>query len=318
MTDINLNRIKIWSLGDDFSSALIPYDTKRVNLKNPVYIDFENVKKISSSGVTIITSKLIKLISKYPSTTWIPYFGKNESQNYMVKDFLSTIGVMQIFDEEIKNKDLFFSNETEIRDFDNPKLPQKSLPIYRIRNSDCHDRNNVEDLIFWIDNNLGTLLSETNFRIEVFARMIREMAKNSYDHTKNDAFLGIDIYRRANNSSCLKFALFDLGEGIHKNIKKYCKSIGEKDTDKYGLSTTYYKAFSKGLSSGKNKHNRGIGMSIIHECSSVLDFDLCIFDANSMAVVPPTITSNSIRDSFCDTKRQVGFGYYGEILIKHN
>ncbi len=315
MSSSKLNRIKIWSLGDDISSAIIPYDLNRINLNNPVYIDFENVKKVSSSGISIILAKIVKLIKKHPNVTWIPYFGEENIKNLKIKNFLSNIGVMKIFDEEIMNKDLFFSDYSQKEEFETPRISQISYPVYRIRNSECHDRNNVEELIVWLDDKLFKYLEGTNFRIEIFARMIKEMAKNSYDHTDNDAFLGMDLIRKHKNKYSLKFSFSDLGPGIHENIKKFCSDKGDKNTHKFGLTTTYYKAFSIGISSRKNKYNKGYGMSIIQECSSVLNFDLCIFDARSMAIVPPILTNKSIRDSFCDTKNPVGFGYYGEILI---
>ncbi len=298
------NRIKIWPFWDDISPSIIPYYDSNLNSEKTIFIDFSGVKRFTSSGCSIIIAKLIKIINELSGKYWNIYFGENHS----CESFLNNIGANSIITQEIPNKDLF------CMDSQVDKLKEVSIgntisfPIYKLNHTKSSGRESVELFIEWLVEELYEYFKNTNLRFDLFLKMLKEIAKNSCDHTGKDAFFGIDIINNT-NSNYIMFSYCDLGIGIHHNVKKYKEKYGE-DWSKKGIVDSYHFAFQPFNTTG-GAINKGIGMSMIKECSQLLMFHLCIFDANSMGIVPPEIVHSVIRDNFYNTGSAVGFNYFG-------
>ncbi|MFW9876307.1 MAG: hypothetical protein ACFFG0_24690 [Candidatus Thorarchaeota archaeon] len=307
------NRIKIWPFWDDISPSLIPYYDGTINFNKPIFIDFSEVKNCSSSGASIIVTKLIKIISKHTDKLWKIHFGENL---YFEKLF-TEIGALNILENHFLNKDLFWERiefDPIIVEEEANNIRRISLPIFTLKYNRENKRESVENFINWLIQNFYNYCKNSSLRFDVFAKMLKEIAKNSCDHTDSDSFFGIDLITQKDKLDYLVFTFTDLGIGIHETVKRYKEKIGE-DWSKKGIVDSYHFAFQPGNSTG-NEMNKGIGMSMIHECTNILDLNLCIFDANSVGIVPPEITHSIIRDNFFNTGTSVGFNYFGKIYFK--
>lgn len=309
------NTIKIWPYWDDISPSIIPYSDTTLNLDKPIIIDFSEVKYTSSAGASIIIAKLLKIIDDNPGKSWGVYFGENQK----CQQFLIQSGVATILNNRVHNKDMFWdlddnnNNKSNYLESSDKKITQISFPLHAILNTNQLGRQNVELFIDWLITDVEPAFTGCDFRFNVFAKMLNEIAKNSCDHTGEDAYFGMDIYKIKDEFLSLTFTFSDLGMGIHQKVKKYKEGIGE-DWSKKGIVDSYHFAFQPGNSTG-GVINRGIGMSMIQECSNILGFNISIFDAYSMGIVPKDTSHSAIRANFYNTKSPVGFNYFGRVNL---
>lgn len=314
------NSIKIWPDLSDISQALIPYSDSSLNLNNIVHIDFSNIKSISSSGATLALVKLINIIHKNKNATW----NIEQPESPEVKKCLKSIGFYNILLSRIKNKDLFLNIENDtISKFSHVNKQEVSItsyPIHYLSYERNRYREGVEEFSDWITEILNDYSKLYDFRFNVFAKLLKEIAKNSEDHTSDNAFFGIDIIENhATRTGEILFSFCDLGIGIHENIKKYIKTdprFRNNASEKLGIVDSYHNAFTQGFSTSKSISNKGIGMSMILDCTNLLELELSFFDARSRGFIPRTNTHDEIRRNFWNTGNPVGFYYYGKLNIK--
>lgn len=314
------NSIKIWPDLSDISQALIPYSDSSLNLNNIVHIDFSNVKSINSSGATLALVKLINIVHKNKNATW----NIEQPESPEVKRCLKSIGFYNILLSRIKNKDLFLNIETDIISKFSLRNKQgvniTSYPIYYLSYEKNKYREGVESFSDWITEILNEYSKIYEFRFNVFAKLLKEIAKNSEDHTNDNAFFGIDVIENyATNTGEILFSFCDLGIGIHENIKKYIKTdsrFRNNASDKFGIVDSYHNAFTQGFSTSKSITNKGIGMSMILDCTNLLGLELSVFDARSRGFIPNVNTHDEIRRNFWNTGNPVGFYYYGKLNMK--
>jgi hypothetical protein len=146
--------------------------------------------------------------------------------------------------------------------------------------------------------------------------MLTEMAKNSADHTPDNAYFGLDIVEK-NSTFGLKFSFGDLGIGVNQSIRNFIKedsAFNEKEKH-LALTDAYHYALQIGNTTKRNSLNKGIGMASIYELSRQMCFTLSVYDANSRGLLScaNNITHTELRKVFFDVGFKVGFHYHGEI-----
>ena len=330
------NTIKIWPYLDDISQAIIPYSSKYLNNKWVVNLNFSEVRRAKSSILAITLSKIVsELANKNYS------FKLTTPENKYIESILQDSGFFSILDDYLK-----FPNNVIVNLFEtienpyikrNPQifssLDEKTnirttfFPIFHLKYNPNNERGAVEEFSNWLDDNVLCVLDKYNVQSDILYSVLTEIAKNSQDHTENDAFFGIDIIENLNtNSGEFLFSCSDMGNGISKTVRKFLKENPQEnlrpDAWKHFSFTDCYKwAFTTGRSSSKNtRKNKGIGMTMIIDGTYNTNMDLSVWDAESMMLVPKSLhffpeslSHTELRKKVFNTRNEVGFYYYGRL-----
>lgn len=317
------NSIKIWPKLDDITQALIPYSNSNLNETYPIHLDLTNVRDVNASGATMTLVKLIENIRSKSTAVWVI----EPPERIHIDNCLNKIGFYKILDLNIINKDIFWRNDIILENEsyvskNRHDLVVKSFPIYHLQYQQQEKREVVEEFSNWINEILYCYCKQYDFKLNIIAKLLKEIAKNSEDHTKDSAFFGIDILENAEGSRAeLIFSFCDLGIGLFENIKSFLRNNSKYRKDAYrkiGIVDAYHLAFSPGFTTSTNKINKGIGMSMILDCVQILGMELSFFDAHSRGFIPSERTHSEIRRNFWDTGNKVGFNYYGRLVLKKN
>lgn len=330
------NTIKIWPYLDDLSQTILPYSdrylSKDVNMV--VSVDFSNLKSINSSIGAITLKKLISLVVnskiKRPYKLILP-------ENERMQSFLQKSGFLYVLDDYyhfvnlygdlFNNNTITIQKETDIVVDEFLGIRKTHYPIYRLHYNPANGRESVEKFEEWLDDNLLVKIAEKRaVKTDVLFSVLTEMAKNSQDHTENDAFLGVDLIENmATGEGELVFTCSDLGEGIAHKVRMYLAKNQQEDLRpdvwKHGSLTDFYKwAFTLGNTTSKKPNNKGIGMTMIIDGAQELKMDLSFFDAKSMMQIPGSLfySSNAfnheeLRRKAWNTDNKVGFYYFGRL-----
>lgn len=115
--------------------------------------------------------------------------------------------------------------------------------------------------------------------------ILYEIAKNSADHTDDDAYMGIDIIK-SKESAKICCIIGDLGAGIYEGIRNSLIEENPLRKGKTGFSEAYRAALKKGFTTKKNKkRNKGFGMSFIVNNSIAVGANTSIFDVKSRLIL---------------------------------
>jgi hypothetical protein len=196
----------------------------------------------------------------------------------------------------------------------------QSYPIYPLRFTNYTTRRDVSDLFKkWLLDVIVPLGDRYHFHANQFIFILYEMAKNSADHTKDDAFFGLDFISK-NDSFELRFCFADLGEGIKMHVQRNLPPERAGRAPKLDLVETYYYALKYGYTSNPfSNNNKGFGMTAILDGCQGLGIELSVFDAQSRGFLT-CITDNhshaQLRKAFYRVGVQTGFYYYGVLKLK--
>lgn len=271
--------------------------------------------------MAITVLKLLNIINKFKKSIWII----EEPKDIIIDEFLHKSGVYKLFKAKNVNKGLFSQEST--LDIETPIIQQShngiyttSFPLITLDFKKFEYRVCVEDFIDKMIGILEPFCKVYNIKINLFLKLLKEIAKNSEDHTSESAIFGFDISEnRVTKKGTILFSFCDEGIGIHGNIKKNIESDGryrENVSSKMSIADSYHYAYTPGFTTSRSKINKGIGMSMILDCVKLLGLHLTIYDAKSMGFIPRSDTHDEIRKNFWNTGNAVGFYYYGELDIK--
>lgn len=329
------NTIKIWPYLDDISQAIFPYTNRYLSkdTKLAVNIDFTNVKKVNSSGAAITLKKLVSLKKhNEKNSRYVLVLPKDKN----IEKYMHNIGFFSMLDDYYhfdRNGNLFdrqpidIQRESEIVIEERFNIKKTSHPLFRLKYNKNNVRESVEGFEDWLnDYLLDGLQLKHRIKTDVLFSVLTEIAKNSQDHTKSDAFWGFDVIEDT-TSGCgeLVFSCSDLGKGIAQSVRDHLETHPQEDLRldiwKHGSLTDLYKwAFTLGNTTSTKLHNKGIGMTMIIDGAQELNMDLSFFDARSMMQIPNSLhySENSfsheeLRRKAWNTENKVGFYYYGRL-----
>ncbi len=301
--------------------AVIPFERLRASKNNPFDFDFSGTTVVQAASLNLLLIKLIKHTSTLKNINWDIKLSRFEEVNYRLKD----LGLFDIFPKVIPNNNLFWQKEFIDKEFAKikPIKPSNSslLPIYHIEFSKYKDRRNgVADFEDWLETNLIRLKEDYNIKVNKLILILVEMAKNSANHTEEDAFFGIDIIEEADDIT-IQFSFGDLGVGINRTIRPILATMDryKGKEDHLAITDSYQFALQLGFTSKPaSKINRGIGMSSIFGVSKQIGLSLSVFDAESRGILTNADepTHNDLRKVFYSAGFSVGFYYYGVLKVK--
>ncbi len=329
------NFIKIWPYLDDISQAIFPYSSKRLSKDRNmvVNLDFSNVKRINSSGAAILLKKLISIAQL--DKVYRP-FKLNMPKDNSVEKYMQSSGFLSILDnsfhfgkyhgnlfEQIQSIEINKITENFIEE--QSYIKKTSFPIFHLKFNPEKERESVDKFSEWLDNNVLSILDNYDVKTDVLFSIFTEIAKNSQDHTENDAFFGIDLLENTyTKRGEILFSCSDLGIGISQKVKNFLDKNPKEDPNgrRFHLDVTeaYKWAFTLGNTTSKKTTNKGIGMTMIIDGAHNLNMDLSFFDNLSLMQIPESLfyspdslTHSELRTRFFNTKNDVGFYYYGQL-----
>jgi len=318
MKDIN---IKVWPELIGYLPALIPLP-KIEEKENGLYLDFSNCNKINSSGLNIFLIHLLKYV-KFDGVNrgW----HSDELHSLDIIEQVDKFNFFKILNLYCPNISLFnaelAASSSAILEENLPISSEQmiSFPIYMINlKAYTNRRKALEYLKEWLYNKLETYYLEYDFILPQLASVITEIAKNSADHTDDNAFIGLDIVNNNIDSIKICFSIGDLGVGINQNIKDHLpNNVSESRYKFWDLTQTYREALSRGFTTKEeSKENKGLGMSLILDGAKGIKLILSVFDAKSRGLLNniTSTTHSDIRKNFFNTGKDVGFYYYGELI----
>ena len=329
------NSIKIWPYLDDISQTIVPYSSRRLNDKMVVNLSFSEIRRAKSS---ILAITLSKIVSELASKHYV--FRLIMPENKYIENILQDTGFFSILDDYLKLSNNIIVNLFET--IENPiikrntqifsSLDEKtntrttSFPIFHLKYNPNNERESVEKFSNWVDDNVLSVLDRYNVQSDILYSVLTEIAKNSQDHTENDAFFGVDIIENFNNNSGeFLFSCSDMGRGINKTVREFLRKNPQGNLrfdawEHFSFIDSYQWAFTLGNSSSKKPQNKGIGMTMIIDGAYNLNMDLSIWDALSMMLIPKSLRFSpkslnhaELRKKAFNTKNKVGFYYYGRL-----
>jgi len=315
LKDISL---KIWPEIVDYNPAIVPFPTLD-DKETSLFLEFENCTKVNASGLNLLLVQLLKLFDKKNSyRSWHAI----EAEDLPLYDHLKDLGFFQYLNLYRPNQSLFSPHFQEPASHRSIIVDQtESFPIYMIDYKQFEKRRMALDpLKEWVYNHLKKYHDEFDFVLPQLITIINEIAKNSADHTHDNAFIGLDVQRPNNSEIRISFSIGDLGVGINQNIKNHIpEAILKKRQRFWDITQTYREALSRGFTTrGASKENKGLGMSLILDGAKGINLNLSVFDAKSRGILSSidSLVHSEIRKNFYNLNREVGFFYYGELLAK--
>lgn len=315
-------KIKVWPDLVGYIPALLPIPIiDKYNSNNRLNIDFQNVKSVNSSGVTLLLINLIKAISKANRERGIVLTNPEDKELYTQLQLLGFYKIMENF----VTTDLFWPNlAPKSQEIKLGGTKMISFPVYHLQfgNIKSQRRNCIEKFVDWIFEVFQRIEKIYGIYTNHLARIFQEMAKNSADHSDSDALVGLDfIYEMNGKTLKVLFSFGDFGIGINKGIAKFLEN-DENYSDKFkhlSLSDAYHYAFLPGnTTKPQSIHNRGLGMSMIFDIAKEYNIKLSVFDANSCGIITmaKNISHTELRKVFYNIGKNVGFYYQGELTLQ--
>jgi len=310
-------QIKAWPNQAGNLAAITPLFTRRK--KTDMFnLDLSKINNITSSGLAILLIRLLKYLDDQDYSYRIIHSEKTASA-------LTDLGFYRIL-EKAKAVHLaeLFEGSTELGKQKNLSNLLYSSPLKYLEFSKEIDRRKiVRSFIKDFNNILSEKLNGYNFPKNGLLTVLNEIAKNSADHSGADSVFGFDIQKITQKSIKLTFSWGDLGPGIHEHFKKNLPPEHTQRVPYFDLTQTYRLALLMGNSSKSVKANRGLGLPTIIESSKCINLSLEVYDANSMGQLNEfsgiqKFSHAIVRKRFHDVGHEIGFFYYGEVIIFKN
>lgn len=310
--------IKVWPELGPATCAMFPFKS----MGSVFTIDLGGVSQVSSCGLALLLLRLRHLLSKNGK-----FYHVRESNNLKVRRLAADLGFNRLLREGMASElthhqqDLDLDNEMEVPESgESASRGSKHFPIYKLRFSKgAPRRQGVDEFFDEVSQRLSDLASRFLVRSNVILMILREIAKNSADHTDGDAFFGMDLKTGGSNVS-LSFVFADLGIGIKRHIEKHLPPELKRRRAKFDLAQAYRLALTDGYSSGSLPVNRGFGLPIILDNANSIGMELSVYDANSRGILTKLSAAKCpshalVRRHFYTISHHAGFCYHGEIKL---
>lgn len=317
-------QIRAWPEMEDYFpslSKLTDGASDKGNAASPpaaVMVDFSGVRRISSTGTTVFLLRLLRFMLKRPA----PEIREECSPD--VRASLVQLGAVDLIERltgGVQHQLPLRDDSSHQQRFGN--AAGIHFPIYHLEfNSSPNRRRVLNQFTRWVAVQLQQFEKEHSFQANGLAMILNEIAKNSADHSEQDGLFGADLLPAANGFSRLTFAFGDLGTGIKRHIEDHLPNALESRRAHMSLYEAYRLALSPGFTTQRASGvNKGFGMSIIVEAANAIDLHLSVFDAQSRGMLNiveslEAPTHSAVRRIFHNIGHDVGFFYFGELLLR--
>ena len=313
-------KVKAWPELIDFFPALPVLTDVRGEAAAfaPVEVDFGNVREVNSTGMVVFLLRLLRLLGP-GRRAHVRHHGTKS-----IRASLQDLGAFSTLGDRLSHvEQADFLVEDLVPDHAMRAAELKtSLPVYRLEFAHHENRRYaVSAFVTWLTMHLPRLHDIVPFRVHGIVMLLNEIAKNSADHADADALFGVDAYASADGSRRLVFAFGDCGIGIKQHIERHLPPEEERRLPHYSLYEAYRLALKPGYTSNRTSGlNKGHGMSIILDTATAMGMHLSVFDAKSRGILTTLAdvqkpTHSAIRRIFHNVGHDVGFFYYGELLM---
>jgi hypothetical protein len=293
---------------------------------NDVQLDFDACRLINASGLASALLRILRICSVDAyRRSWLLHADAKSP----VLANISRLNFPQLLYEvasrpaelEFKSQEALPTNEY-VESSLGGGIRLHSYPIYRISHGQFRDRREpIHDFLVCIDRILRQY-GRCDLNIVQFLMLLKEILKNSADHTISESYFGMDVWvDRGNTVTQISFTLGDLGHGIKKEIELFMakSKLALERIPKMSFYEAYYYALQEGFSTSKSsKNNFGLGMTIIRDAAVRLGLSLSIFDAESRCLLDRidgdahSHSHRELRRSFIRLGTFNTFCYYGE------
>lgn len=305
--------LKGWPVFTGYSPVLMR--ARDSEAAESVMIDLTNCDQIDAVSLAILLMRCLRLERNSPT---LMNFIVTTPENKRARVIFRKSNFWNLLYARAPNKDLFLSgnrsNGHAASRFQlNNGLVQYVFPIYYLNfSSSTARRTSIDKFEGWLLRVLKRF-NEFDFNINQFAIIVKEIIKNSADHTAGDAAFGLSavIHEYRKQRLSLEFSVSDEGGGVHNNIKRH---LDENRRGHEGFAETYQVALQLGGSTKVgNGVNLGMGMPLIMEGAKRMGMEISLFDARSHAILTKinAPTRDEIRRRFVHVGQNVCFCYYG-------
>ena len=314
-------KIRVWPELVEYLPALAVLTDPRRNGSSTaqVELDFAAVRDVSSAGLTVFLLQLSRSLG--PKRSVIVRHDASPAVHARLDELGCSSFLLSLRGGEHRQSDLF-PDPTLIEP---PALLGSgvhSLPVYHLRFSETGvRRETVRGFLSFLKREISRIAEVTSVETNGMIMLLNEIAKNTADHTSEDALFGMDLFTRLDGSHRVSFVFGDLGIGIKNHIEQNLPEEESKRLRHMSLYEAYRLALKPGYTSSRRTGvNKGHGMSIIIDCANTLGVHLSVFDAWSRGILSalPDLDAHShaaIRRVFRTIGHDVGFFYFGELTI---
>jgi hypothetical protein len=310
--------LKAWPEMEGFAPLLTsPSETS--TLTSSLFIDFSRCYVIDSCGLTAFLLKIMQYFKRIHNTdlTWET---NSENEVSILRNIIQ-LGFFKPFIQRYYNS-LF----SDLNSFSLDEQPIKS-PVFGATKTSFpiiyidftlgdNRRKQIKQLKEKLFCRLLQYNTDFDFKGMQFISILFELAKNSADHSEENAVLGLDIFE-AGNAIKINFLYGDFGLGIKQHIQNYLKDINDCRWKHLSLTDAYHLACEKGFTSKPfNGINFGTGLSTVIEFSKIMNMRLSVFDASSRGLLSNIDIPSShrkIRGDFFVYSRNNPFSYFGTL-----
>lgn len=313
-------QIKIWPEIIGQFPAVISNERIAKTKENDFVLDLSNLLKVDSTGLTMLLLNLIKLVDSVKDKKWQIIYPNDINIDSLIRK----MQLYKLLVTKVPNENLFWQKELEQEKIIEPYIINmdaeiKMFPIYEISlYQNLNPRVEVDKFKEYLISQLYFLQENYDFELNVFIQMLVEMAKNSADHTNDNAYFGLDLIETKNIIK-LQFAFGDLGIGVNQSVRDFIKEDNKFNNKEKHLALTdaYHYALQIGNTTKTNILNKGIGMASIYSLSKQINMNLSVYDATSRGLLSSAknTTHTELRKVFYSLGSKVGFYYYGETEI---
>ena len=282
-----------------------------------VEIDFGQVRKVSSTGLTVFLLRLLRLLQNGQ----VPHIRSDGIPE--IRQELERLGAFRLISSMAKDTQHELPLSGGHTEFDSlVREGSVNFPVHRLSfDGQVNRRYAVHQFVNWLSQELKPFADLYHIEINGLAMLLNEIAKNTADHAESDALFGMDATAVDEQHMRLTFVFGDLGIGIKQHIERHLPPEEEKRREHMSLYEAYRLALKPGYTSNHcSSVNKGYGMSVIMDCASDLKVHLSIFDASSRGLLSSFDRSENpshaaVRRIFNSIGHDVRFFYYGEVIL---
>jgi hypothetical protein len=305
--------LKAWPELEEFI-PLLTSPSEASTLTLIFYIDFSECEKVDSCGLTVFFLKVKQYMKKVSGVTWRTSEINTALEKTIELGFFVPIADNCNYPLLLNN---YISSNKKPVSLNVFGAVKTSFPmVYIDYINSINRREKVKEFKAIIFDRL--LQYQKKINIMPLITIFFELAKNSADHTDDNAVFGLDLFE----TDCMikiNFLYGDFGIGIKKNIQNYLKNANNPTWRHVSLADAYHMACTKGFTSKPgNGKNFGLGLSIIIEIAKSYNINLSVFDASSRFLLSKIdIASHKyLRKKIFNFSQHNPFCYFGTMEAK--